>query len=653
MTLGQEGPQTEAASSVDATSPARDINDAKLRQLAETLALPNRFAFYILVTEFDGHLGEARRMCRQLGTGPGVVVSPYRTRRGERRKRALTDRDAWPSALLQVLMTLADHAPRGPVWLDASSVPSPAGEQRIAADDDGWAALLRAMNQRRNALSQTLDRPLVFVCPLRLLRRLAHEAPDLWSVRSETVYLALPPLPQGIVPLPAEVARERANLSSTVLLERLEHARAALADARARFAIARRPAHLDAVRAALSATVEGLLALGRPAEALPLAQEAVECARDLVALVGDAALPSLVEHLGELGSTGVALGDVRIAFDAASEGVEIARHQLRRDPDQGAVGLAGMLNNLANILAAQGRFEQALATAEESLAVAQRMSEQTQRDNRPLLAALLSSLAVRLVEVGRLAEAHETAHRAVAAIRSLSESGLAPHAATLAVALNNLANLQGQLGDVAGAIASSSEAVAVLRELVGRNPKAFGPDLAMALHGVSLWLEFSGRTEEALRAARDSVAMYREMTEPMRVRNLHGWSVALMNLARQQFEANQPHLALQTAEEAYPLCQSWLEAAPIAGALPFARSSGAYATILLGCGEPGKAARAFAEGASALLTAAGPTLDAHHDVLRSLTEGHVQACDAAGAKVDEKLLERAARALASDEVTRT
>lgn len=309
----------------------------ELRGLAQALILGDRFQLCILVSPFPRATTEALRLLR------GEVRRIRRDRRrwvrlGPRRKRgtARTPGPADPARLVRTVLgrlgTVGQaSAPEDAVWIvDATRSPR--------RDEDAWAEVFRRLNERRNGLSRDLRGPLLICLPPWLEARFAHEAPDLWSVRSVVTRLRLEGFVSSIVedelgavwPSPSALAALLASRGApppsgetrgapgaadkqqlaTTLAEIGRHA-------------AERP-HDPSLASKLLAACTGLADLqrrdGGNGQDLPQLERAVEIARRLTqASPGDPiALSTLAMVHGSLGVAYSRLGETGMAIEALS-----------------------------------------------------------------------------------------------------------------------------------------------------------------------------------------------------------------------------------------------------------------------------------------------------------------------------------------------
>ena len=159
----------------------------EVNRVVRSLALSNRFRFYVLVVEGVPVARAVAAILQQevaaSREAPARVVriDPYRARAD------------WPGAIPwmllidEVLVPLVDPradvvAADAIVMIDASAAPE--------ADDDAWRVLFQRMNERRNVIAAGLRGALVLAVPARMERVFAHAAPDFWSIRSLSVVVS-------------------------------------------------------------------------------------------------------------------------------------------------------------------------------------------------------------------------------------------------------------------------------------------------------------------------------------------------------------------------------------------------------------------------------------------------------------------------------
>jgi hypothetical protein len=192
------------------------------------------------------------------------------------------------------------------------------------------------------------------------------------------------------------------------------------------------------------------------------------------------------------------LGRRADALEPAQEAVALYRALAQANPDAFNPDLASSLNNLANRLSALGRRADALEPAQEAVALRRALAQANPDAFNPDLAMSLNNLATFLSALGRQADALEPAQEAVALYRALAQANPDAFNPDLASSLNNLATFLSALGRRADALEPAQEAVALYRALAQANPDAFNPALARSLGVLGLTLEGNDRREEAL-----------------------------------------------------------------------------------------------------------------------------------------------------------
>jgi hypothetical protein len=169
----------------DLTHPAATLRaDPEVGRLVRSLALSERFRFYLVVVEgarvaravaaiLEHEVAAAREAPVRV-----VRLDPYRVQadwRGAIPWRLLVDHVLVP--LVEARAEVA--APEAIVVIDASAAPE--------ADDEAWRVLFQRMNERRNVVAANVRGALVLALPARMERVFAHAAPDFWSIRSLSV----------------------------------------------------------------------------------------------------------------------------------------------------------------------------------------------------------------------------------------------------------------------------------------------------------------------------------------------------------------------------------------------------------------------------------------------------------------------------------
>jgi tetratricopeptide (TPR) repeat protein len=169
------------------------------------------------------------------------------------------------------------------------------------------------------------------------------------------------------------------------------------------------------------------------------------------------------------------------ALAPAQEAVDLGRVLAQRNPDAFQPDLAMSLNNLANRLSGMGRRAEALAPAQEAVELRRALAQRNPDAFQPALAMSLNNLAAFLCEMGRHADALAPAQEAVELYRALAQRNPDAFQPDLGKSLINLATFLSEMGRRADALAPAQEAVELYRALAQRNPDAFQPALAASL----------------------------------------------------------------------------------------------------------------------------------------------------------------------------
>jgi tetratricopeptide (TPR) repeat protein len=246
-------------------------------------------------------------------------------------------------------------------------------------------------------------------------------------------------------------------------------------------------------------------ALGRPADALPVTEEAVAVYRELATASPDRYRPDLARSLSNLGVRFSELGRPADALPVTEEAVAVFRELATASPDRYRPDLANSLNNLGVRFSALGRPADALPVTEEAVAVFRELAAASPDRYRPDLAASLDNLGVRFSALGRPADALPPAEEAVAVYRELATASPDRYRPDLAQSLSNLGVMFSELGRPADALPPAEEAVAVYRELATASPDRYRPDLARSLTNLAEALMALDRIADA-DAAHDEAA---------------------------------------------------------------------------------------------------------------------------------------------------
>ncbi len=153
------------------------------------------------------------------------------------------------------------------------------------------------------------------------------------------------------------------------------------------------------------------------------------------------------------------------------------------------------------------------------------------------------------------------------------------------------------------------------------------PDRTLALRDFAA--AFYSRAAALARAWRDQ-PLQAEM------RSMEGYALSALGRRKE---------ALEAAREAVDLYRQLARQHPQAFLPDLARSLGAYGYALLQAGRPAEAAAAFREGLEALLPFARALPQAYRGLLQTLLQLYLEACQAAGQKPDEDLMQEVTQAL--------
>ena len=307
------------------------------------------------------------------------------------------------------------------------------------------------------------------------------------------------------------------------------------------------PAFLPELASALNNLGTRYSEAGRQADALPPAEEAVQLRREL-AKTNPAYLPNLAMALTNLGTRYSRVGRQADALPPGEEAVGLYRELAAANPAF-LPDLAMALTNLGARYGEVGRWADALPPTEEAVQLRRELAAANPA-SLPDLAGALNNLGVFYSEVGRQADALPPAEEALRLYRELAAANPA-FLPDLATALTNLANRYSEMGRSADALPPTEEAVQLRRELAAANP-AFLPDLAGALNNLGAFYSEVGRQADALPPAEEALRLYRELAaaNPAFLPEL---ASALNNLGAFYGDAGRRADALPPAEEAVRL----------------------------------------------------------------------------------------------------
>jgi len=358
----------------------------------------------------------------------------------------------------------------------------------------------------------------------------------------------------------------------------------------------------------LSSLGNRLSELGRPAEALPVLEEAITIRRELAAADPDRYRSDLTNSLVNLGVALAELGRVPEALAADREAVAIRRELAAADPDRYRPDLGFSLANLAQRLFAMGRSAQALQATEEAAAIYQELAAADPQQYRADLAISLDALGIRFSALGRYAEALQVTEQAAALHRELAAADPDRYRPHLAQSLGNLGVSLSELGRSDEALAVTEEALAIRRELAASSPGRWRPDLATTLDNLGAQLSDLARFAEALRFTEEALVIHRELAASSPGRWRPDLATTLDTLGTILLELDRPAEALAAGQEAVTIYRELAAAAPDRHQPGLARSLANLSAVLFKLDRPADALLAIEDGAAICreLAAASP-----------------------------------------------
>ncbi|MFF9012515.1 tetratricopeptide repeat protein [Streptomyces sp. NPDC014870] len=202
------------------------------------------------------------------------------------------------------------------------------------------------------------------------------------------------------------------------------------------------------------------------------------------------------------------LGRPADALASADEAVGLYRRHLKAHTRRIRPALADSLDSLGNRLAALGRHVDALAAAEESVALFRRLAEDDPRTHLPSLARAMNNLSIRLTDTGRHDEALRSSREVVAIYRGLRVDDPEKHLDGAIHALANLALRLARADREDEVLAPTMEAVDLLFGARGpHHPTSDVARLAESLSWLARYLRKHGRRGEARTVRRAAAAL--------------------------------------------------------------------------------------------------------------------------------------------------
>ena len=302
--------------------------------------------------------------------------------------------------------------------------------------------------------------------------------------------------------------------------------------------------------------------LGRYAEALAADRETVAIRKDLAAAEPERHRPEYASALANLSQRHFALGQYAQAFQVAEEAAVIRRELAAADPGRYRPHLALSLDALGIRLSALGQYAAALQVTEEALTINRDLAAADQDRYLPDLANSLHNFTISLSDLGRSAEALPAAEEALAIRRELAAASPARWRPDLATSFDNLGVILLELGRPSEALAAGQEALVINRELATGNPDRHQSDLARSLGNVAAYLHVLQRLAEALQPIEEAVTIHRELAATRPLRHRPGLASALYSLSSVLSSLDRPAEALRAAEEALAIRRELAAADP-------------------------------------------------------------------------------------------
>jgi hypothetical protein len=297
-------------------------------------------------------------------------------------------------------------------------------------------------------------------------------------------------------------------------------------------------------------TWDRLSQMARPADSLPVIQEAVAIRRELAQANPEFYRPGLAQSLTNMSISFGELGRPADSLPVIQEALAIRRELAQADPSRYQSDLAQSLMDLGIVLSELGRRADSQRSAQEAVAIYRQLDESNPGCYARELALSLTNLGVALVELGRWADALLINEEAITIRRKLDKSNPDRYRGDLANSLTNLGSSLAGLGRWADALPIEQEAVVVHRELAQANPDRYRPDLANSLTNLGLTFACLRRPADGLDPAREAVTIYREAAQDNPDRYRPDLANSLSNLGRILVLLDRPADGLDPAREA-------------------------------------------------------------------------------------------------------
>ncbi|GAA5024203.1 tetratricopeptide repeat protein [Kitasatospora paranensis] len=345
------------------------------------------------------------------------------------------------------------------------------------------------------------------------------------------------------------------------LAERLPRASRVLADwalrLTERLVELRRDGGTDTVQGRIDLGVEyrrlgkRLSDVGRPADALTAAEQAVELLRPLLDSEPAAVRFHLAAALNNRSVCLVTLGRRSEALEPAERAVEQYRVVVGTEPvpEEADGHLVRALSSLSAVQSQLGHHEDALRTVVEAVEAQRKLLPDGGPEAAIGLVSQLNNLSIRHTEAGDYRAAFEAAAEAVALCEPIAEQYPDAYLPDLALVLGTLSSCYGDLGDHDRSLELARRCVALREDLYRERPDAHRHSLALALNSLASDLGTEGHAVEAVATAERSVMLYREVAASRADGSRAELAMALNTLANQQGDIDDDG-ALAAAEEA-------------------------------------------------------------------------------------------------------
>jgi hypothetical protein len=260
-------------------------------------------------------------------------------------------------------------------------------------------------------------------------------------------------------------------------------------------------------------TIRGLTLaqLGRPAEALPVTQEAVGLYRDLTSRHPERYRSELAASLAHLGIGLSELGRAAEALAATQESGRLYRELASANPSRYLHSLAATITNIGVRFSEAGQPAEALQAAEEATRLYRQLAHTDPGRHQPDLAATLTNLGARLSEMKCSAKALEVTQEATRLYRQLAEANPDRHQPDLAATLANLGARLSEIGRPAQALIFTQDALGLLQDRTISDPDRYRPNVAGFLASIGAQFLDLGQPDEALSAECEALRIYREL----------------------------------------------------------------------------------------------------------------------------------------------